>query len=91
MADPATGLQSALNVLIEGTGPDPVMLHGVGGGIDDLVDLRRLIASGWQVISPDQRGHGRSPGGPEISYAARRERLPRCSTGWVFERPTSWA
>jgi pimeloyl-ACP methyl ester carboxylesterase len=60
---------SALNVRVQGAGSDLVMLHGGGGGIDDLAALRALLQTGHRVISPDQRGHGRSPGGPNISYA----------------------
>jgi pimeloyl-ACP methyl ester carboxylesterase len=62
---------SALNVRIEGAGPDLVMFHGGAGGIDDLAALRALLAPGRRVISPDQRGHGQSPAGEEISYAAQ--------------------
>ncbi len=47
------------------------MLHGGAGGIDDLAALRDLLGTGRRVISPDQRGHGRSPAGGEISYAAQ--------------------
>ena len=60
-----------LHVVVEGSGPDLVMLHGGGGGYDDLTALRDLLRPGRRVISPDQRGHGRSPGGPDISYAAQ--------------------
>lgn len=60
---------SDLHVRIEGAGPELVMLHGGAGGIDDLDALRVLLAPGRRLISPDQRGHGRSPDGPDISYA----------------------
>jgi pimeloyl-ACP methyl ester carboxylesterase len=55
---------------IEGSGPDLVMLHGGAGGISDLDALRARLAPGHRVISPDQRGHGRSIDPGEISYAA---------------------
>jgi len=71
VTEPAPELRSPLHVEIEGSGRDLVMLHGGGGGIDDLAELRRLLRGGRRVISPDQRAHGRSPGGPEISYAAQ--------------------
>lgn len=59
-----------LHYEIEGEGPDLVMLHGGGGGIGDLDALRERLAPGRRVISPDQRGHGRSPDPGELSYAA---------------------
>jgi pimeloyl-ACP methyl ester carboxylesterase len=55
---------------IQGEGPDLLMLHGGGGGIGDLDVLRERLALGRRVISPDQRGHGRSPDPGELSYAA---------------------
>jgi pimeloyl-ACP methyl ester carboxylesterase len=60
----------ALHHLVEGSGPDLVMLHGGGGGLSDLDLLRGRLAVGRRVISPDQRGHGRSADPGEISYGA---------------------
>ena len=62
---------TALHFEIVGDGPDLVMLHGGGGSNGDLAALRALLGAGRRVISPDQRGHGRSPGDGEISYAAQ--------------------
>lgn len=69
--DRPVGLGSPLHVEIRGSGSALVMLHGGGGGIDDLAELRERIGAGRRVISPDQRGHGRSTGDGEISYAAQ--------------------
>jgi pimeloyl-ACP methyl ester carboxylesterase len=66
-----TGLRSPLYVERRGAGQALVMLHGGGGEIDDLVALRDLLQPGRRIISPDQRGHGRSPGDGVISYAAQ--------------------
>ncbi|MBI2763280.1 MAG: alpha/beta hydrolase [Chloroflexi bacterium] len=65
------GLRSPLHFEIRGSGPDLVMLHGGAGGIADLAELRERLGTGRRVISPDQRGHGRSSGEGEISYAAQ--------------------
>lgn len=62
---------TALNVAIDGEGPDLLMLHGGGGSNEDLSALRALLGPGRRIIAPDQRGHGRSPGDGEISYAAQ--------------------
>lgn len=69
--EPTAELKSPLHFEIRGSGPDLVMLHGGGGGIDDLLVLRDRLGVGRRTISPDQRGHGRSPGDGEISYAAQ--------------------
>ena len=65
------GRRSPLNVEIEGTGSDLVLLHGGAGGIRDLDALRERLAPGRRTISPDQRGHGRSPDPGDMSYAAQ--------------------
>lgn len=62
---------TALNVEAEGDGPNLLMLHGGGGSLEDLAGIRALLGRGRRVIAPDQRGHGRSPGDGEISYAAQ--------------------
>jgi pimeloyl-ACP methyl ester carboxylesterase len=65
------GIRSPLNVEISGSGPDLVFLHGGAGGIRDLDALRERLAPGRRTISPDQRGHGRSPDFGDVSYAAQ--------------------
>lgn len=65
------GLESALYVEARGAGPVLVMLHGGSGEIDDLAALREELQPGRRIVSPDQRGHGRSPGDGVISYAAQ--------------------
>lgn len=66
-----SGLRSPLYVESQGDGPVLVMLHGGGGGVDDLAALRERLQAGRRVISPEQRGHGRSTGEGEISYAVQ--------------------
>lgn len=66
-----TGLRSPLYVESRGAGQVLVMLHGGSGEIDDLAALRDPLQPGRRIISPDQRGHGRSPGDGVISYAAQ--------------------
>lgn len=61
---------SALNVEIDGEGPDLVLLHGGAGGIADLAALRERLRPGRRVIAPDQRAHGRSPDLGELTYLA---------------------
>ena len=71
MSAAVAGLRSPLYVERRGAGSVLVMLHGGGGGIDDLAALRDRLLPGRQIISPDQRGHGRSAGDGAISYAAQ--------------------
>jgi pimeloyl-ACP methyl ester carboxylesterase len=61
---------SPLHVLIEGSGPDLLLLHGGAGSLHDLDALRLLLGKGRRVIAPDQRCHGRSPDIGELSYSA---------------------
>jgi pimeloyl-ACP methyl ester carboxylesterase len=63
--------RSPLNVEISGSGPDVVFLHGGAGGIRDLDALRERLSEGRRTISPDQRGHGRSPDTGDIAYATQ--------------------
>ena len=55
---------------IEGAGPPLVLLHGGAGTTDDLAALRARFVAERRVISPEQRGHGRTPFGEPFSYAA---------------------
>jgi pimeloyl-ACP methyl ester carboxylesterase len=55
---------------IDGEGPDLVLLHGGGGTTEELAGLRDRLSTSHRVISPDQRGHGRTPFAEPLSYAA---------------------
>jgi pimeloyl-ACP methyl ester carboxylesterase len=55
---------------VDGEGPDLALLHGGGGTTEDLAALRERLVSGHRVISPDQRGHGRTPFTQPLTYAA---------------------
>jgi pimeloyl-ACP methyl ester carboxylesterase len=55
---------------IDGAGPDLVLLHGGGGSTEDLAALRSRLVGSHRVISPDQRGHGRTPFAEPLTYAA---------------------
>jgi pimeloyl-ACP methyl ester carboxylesterase len=61
---------TALFHRIDGTGADLVLLHGGGGSSDDLAGLRTHLVTSHRVISPEQRGHGRSAFAEPLSYAA---------------------
>jgi len=50
-----------MTVVVQGSGPDLVLLHGGGEGTDGLAALQGLLAAGHRVIAPEQRGHGRTP------------------------------
>lgn len=50
-----------MTVVVQGSGPDLVLLHGGGEGADGLAALQGLLASGHRVLAPEQRGHGRTP------------------------------
>ena len=50
-----------MTVVVQGSGPDLVLLHGGGEGADGLAALQGLLAVGHRVIAPEQRGHGRTP------------------------------
>ena len=56
-----------LDVDVRGKGPTLVCLHGFGGAKEDFGDYLDDLASSWQVVAPDLRGHGDSdrPGDPE--------------------------
>jgi len=56
-------------VEIDGEGPDLVLLHGGGGSVEDLADLRSALRPGHRVIAPEQRAHGRTPNVGELRYA----------------------
>ena len=54
-----------LEVVVQGTGPALMLVHGFGGAKEDFSDQIDDLARDYQVIAPDLRGHGESDG-PEI-------------------------
>ncbi len=59
-----------LHYRIDGEGPAMVLLHGGGGTSEELTLLRELLVQAHRVVSPDQRGHGRTPFAEPLTYAA---------------------
>lgn len=57
-------------VVVDGAGPDLVLLHGGGDGPDGMEALQRMLAPGRRIIAPEQRGHGRTPDAGDLRYAA---------------------
>lgn len=54
-----------------GAGKPLVILHGILGISDNWVSFgRRISASGFNVVIPDQRNHGHSPHHPVFNYYA---------------------
>ncbi len=56
-------------VVIEGAGPDVVLLHGGGDGADGMAALQTRLATTHRVTAPEQRGHGRTPDPGSMSFA----------------------
>ena len=54
-----------LEVVVQGTGPALMLVHGFGGAKEDFSDQIDDLARDYRVIAPDLRGHGESDG-PEI-------------------------
>ena len=52
----------------QGQGPPILLLHGVGLSHTVWKDVLPGLASGFRVIAPDLRGHGRSPNPPDSHF-----------------------
>lgn len=57
-----------LSCQVRGSGMPVVLLHGLLGSSNNLGNLARHLATGYQVLSVDLRNHGRSPHSQNISY-----------------------
>ena len=59
---------NAFHVRRSGTGDSIVLLHGVGADIETWDGVVAALGDGFDVLSLDQRGHGRSdkPSGPLV-------------------------
>jgi pimeloyl-ACP methyl ester carboxylesterase len=55
-------------VEIEGSGPDLVLVHGLGASSFSWRHNRTPLARHFRVITPDLPGHGRSPAPPDGDY-----------------------
>jgi multiple sugar transport system permease protein len=51
---------ASVHVLIEGSGPDVLLLHGWGCSVKTVASLTRALAPAYRVIVPDFPGHGES-------------------------------
>jgi pimeloyl-ACP methyl ester carboxylesterase len=63
-----------LAVIVEGSGPGLVLVHGFGGAKEDFADHLSLFARDYTVVTFDHRGHGES-GQPTERDAYSLERL----------------
>jgi pimeloyl-ACP methyl ester carboxylesterase len=63
------------------------LLHGLAGTCADFADrLPALAATGWDVVAPDLRGHGRSPRGGTWSFAELADDVLALADGLGFDR-----
>lgn len=65
-------MTEALRLHVEetGAGEPLVLLHGGAGTSEDLAGLRDRFVDRRRVISPEQRGHGRTPFAEPFTFAA---------------------
>jgi esterase len=56
-----------------GTGPPVIILHGLFGSLDNWRSVAKDLAAAFQVISVDQRNHGRSEHHSKMSYPSMAE------------------
>jgi pimeloyl-ACP methyl ester carboxylesterase len=69
-------------------GTPTLLLHGLLGSSTNWHGIARRLAEGHRVLVPDLRGHGRSPAGDEISYAAMATDLVHLLDGHGIPRAT---
>ena len=65
---PSSSRSPALNYRFEGTGPDLVLIHGVGSRLTDWDATVAALGSDFRILRYDLRGHGASeaPSGPYV-------------------------
>jgi pimeloyl-ACP methyl ester carboxylesterase len=51
-------------VLVAGTGPALLLVHGIVGSLSTWAEVVERLAGAHTVVAPDLRGHGGSAGGP---------------------------
>jgi pimeloyl-ACP methyl ester carboxylesterase len=62
-----------LNSIVNGEGPEVVLLHGLFGAARNLGVIARALSEGARVISLDLRNHGDSPHGAAMDFGTMAE------------------
>ncbi len=86
---PSNAPDSALDVTIEGAGPDVLLIHGLSANRGKWNRLAPLLQGRFRLVRPDLAGRGVSPAPPEIRFGLADEasRLLGLLDSLAVERP----
>ncbi|MBO8170445.1 MAG: alpha/beta hydrolase [Bacillaceae bacterium] len=60
--------EKPIHYTLEGEGPALMFIHGLGGNAINWLNQRNLFKKGYQVITPDLPGHGKSKESADIPF-----------------------